>query len=82
LIQWARNPVGSNRFFYDFVGWIRSAYLPLCEGKIKFRGGAGFFWVIFGGIGQKPCAESDFAHAPGGALAFVWLARKGNQVHG
>ena len=43
LIQWARNPVGSNRFFYDFVGRIRSAYLPLCEGKIQFRGGAGFF---------------------------------------
>ncbi len=26
LIQWARNPVGSNRFFYDFIGRISNGY--------------------------------------------------------
>ncbi len=35
--------------------------------------------MIFGGIGQKPCAESDFAHAPGGALAFVWAGPQKEQ---
>ena len=58
----ATDSIGLNRFFYDFVGRIRSAYLPLCGGKIKFRGWGRFFWVIFGGMGQKPCAEGHFAH--------------------
>ena len=39
--------------------------------KINTEGGR-FFWVIFGGMGQKRCAEGHFAHPPGGGLTFVW----------
>lgn len=62
MIQWARNPVGSNRrFFDDFIGWIGREIYHFARVKLNSEWGR-FFWVIFGGIGQKPCAEGHFAH--------------------
>jgi len=68
----ATDLVGSNCWFFDdFIGWIGREIYHFARVKLNSEGGR-FFWVIFGGISQKPCAEGHFAHPPGGALAFVW----------